>query len=244
MAKYSIQSQIYFQNPLAWHRKSAEIWLFCLLSFSPPTPASYHNQTSFVSLIFLSFSWHPHFSFMPIQAFYLTFTTSTDGRHVQERLRTISLFQAQIKFDFTHDTCSSCSGIQARLCPLSIPLHWQFMPVLCMQSRIANVISCYDLLFFTLWLFFPFLKVLCVLIPQLEVETMRVESYCASHLVWGQEISWLPERGQRHWSKAKPWFNIHAAKDGLCGRAACPAVPCGTALMVWALMPDWIQNSV
>lgn len=64
-------------------------------------------------------------------------------------------------------------------------------------------------------LFFPFLKCLCVLIPQLEVKTMRVESHCVFLLVRDQEICSLPGRGQRHRSKAKPLFKPHSQRQAL-----------------------------
>lgn len=106
-------------------------------------------------------------------------------------------------------TCSGYSGIQTHLLPLPIPSATVYVSPL--HIIINSLMSFHVTIFFYSYLAFlqfsPFLKGLCVLIPQLEVETKRVESHCIFHLVRGQEICWLPERGQRHQSKAKPLFN-------------------------------------
>ena len=177
---------------MAWHTRlfknqmKPEFSAFSL--FSPPTLTFYSNQTSFDSLNFLSFSELPSLLFYAcLLGLFRTFPDGPDG---QESLQTTGLLKAQIKFDFIHDTCLGYSGILAHLLPLPIPSAtvnvspWHII-IDCFIS-FHLMISFYSYLAPSL--FFPFLKCLCVLIPQLEVKTMRVESHCVFLLVRDQEI--------------------------------------------------------
>lgn len=118
------------------------------------------------------------------------FRTSPDGPDEHGSLQTTGLLKAQIKSDFIHDTCLGYSGILAHLLPLPIPSAtvyvspWHII-IDCLMS-FHLIISFYSYLAPSL--FFPFLQCLCVLIPRLEVKTMRVESHCVFLLVRDREI--------------------------------------------------------
>lgn len=125
----------------------------------------------------------PPFLFPPLQAF----LASPDCPPDQGRLGTIGLSKAQIKSCFIHDTCWGCSGIQA--CPLPPPILPQLWLRSVLWHMVMDCLSFHIMVFFSsnfvLSLFFPFLTCPCILIPQLEVETMSTESHRAFHLVRG-----------------------------------------------------------